>query len=80
MKYKIEKFKDHYRADCIDLPGSPPVGLGSTETEAAIHLFTRLIIESKSRATLTDWLQYIDNKEIIINDKQWFIPESYLKT
>jgi hypothetical protein len=34
MKVKITEFEGVYRADCLDLPGMPPVGVGMNKYEA----------------------------------------------
>ena len=71
MKIDIEKSNDHYRADCKDLPGSPPVGLGDTPEEAVACLFWRILFEG-------NWHTYIPKDEpIIVNGKKWDWPESY---
>ena len=41
MKIKVEKVKGGFRADFIELPGSPLVGDGPTEAEAIATLFIR---------------------------------------
>ena len=41
MKIKIEKSGKGYRADFIELPGSPTVGQGKTKEEAVVSLFIR---------------------------------------
>lgn len=75
MKIKIEKSVDHYRADCLDLPGSPPVGLGESKEMAVTCLFWMLLKEEI-------WIKYLTNilnEPIIINGEKWKYPESYLK-
>jgi hypothetical protein len=41
MKIKVDKVEGGFRADFIDLPGSPFVGDGPTEAEAIATLFIR---------------------------------------
>lgn len=78
MKIKIEKSQDHYRADCLDLPGSPPVGLGETKEMAIACLFWRLKFESTGGCDSHSWLDFLDRKDpIIVNDKIWDWPKSY---
>lgn len=79
MRYKIEKQSDHYRADCLDMPGSPPVGIGATEAEAVIHLFECLL--SQKAGPSSEWIRgrKLDTSKIEVNGKTWQWPQSYLK-
>ena len=44
MNIEILKYgTKHYRADCVDLPGSPSVGIGKTPEKALIHLLLILL-------------------------------------
>ncbi len=43
MKIKVDKVKGGFRADFIELPGSPLIGDGATEAEAVATLFIRNI-------------------------------------
>ena len=69
MKIDITRVKrGHYRADCLDLPGSPPCGDGKTELMALAALMYQLIFD---RA----WQDYIKYGEpITINGKAWKNP------
>lgn len=74
MKIEITWSKDHYRADLIDLPGTPPVGLGRTPELAVACLWWTCMRES------TKWLEYINlSKPIIVNGETWDWPKSYYK-
>jgi hypothetical protein len=80
MKINIEKSEDHYRADCKDLPGSPPVGLGETPEMAIACLFWRLIFEDTAGTNPKSWLSFIKRAEpIVVNDVVWNWPNSYRK-
>jgi hypothetical protein len=39
MKIKIEKYGDGYKADFIELCGSPLIGTGKTKEESVANLF-----------------------------------------
>jgi hypothetical protein len=48
LKIQISTFTSefsglNYVADCVDLPGIPPIGLGSTEAEAVGRLILELV-------------------------------------
>lgn len=49
MKIKLYKIKDKegflYRAEVMELPGSPPVGMAKTKHEAIAELFYNLIFD-----------------------------------
>jgi len=74
MKIKIEKYNDGktFRADMLDLPGSPPVGQGETETEAVANLFMKIIFQSTdgrfiNRGCIPEsWLRYVTPDKIVI--------------
>ena len=73
MKFKIEKCSDHYRADCLDLPGSPPVGLGSSPEMAMACLMWRMVFNPD-----TKWTTRINkDDDIVVNDEVWEWPQSY---
>jgi hypothetical protein len=79
MKIKVEKQPDHYRADCLDLPGSPPVGVGRTPELAVAALFYLMHFDKPS-VHADNWMKYIKLDEpIIINDEVWSYPQSYSK-
>lgn len=83
MKIQIEKSEGHYRADCLDLPGTPPVGLGETPEMAVACLFYRMMFESPGGPNSYQRYRWFDSIEkgepIIVNDKMWSYPPSYLK-
>ena len=63
----------YYRADCTDLPGSPPVGHGITEAEAVAHLMYRVLF---SRAgPFTKWTDHLEEKPLSINSVKWTWPK-----
>ena len=63
---------DSYRADCLDCPGTPPVGLGRTKVEALAALFYVMLFDSTDGSESKNWTQYINkNEPIIINGKLW---------
>ena len=67
MKIQIEKSKDHYRADCLDCSGTPPVGLGITPEMAVACLFYRMMFENAGGASNPhNWLTFIKKEEPII--------------
>ncbi len=58
MKIKIEKSGKGFRADFIELPGSPLVGTGKTEGAAVATLFIRNMKERHLPALLDiDYLE-----------------------
>lgn len=77
MKINIEKSEDHYRADCKDLPGCPPVGLGNTPEEAVVCLFWRMLFEDTGGSNGGSWLRFLKKEPIVVNGKKWDWPESY---
>lgn len=69
MKIKIDDCDGYFRADAVDLPGSPPIGNGATREMAVACLFYRLIHESTG-AGEGGWLRYFKKGEpLIINEK-----------
>jgi len=76
MKIKVDKVSDaHYRADCLDLPGSPPVGTGETPEMALACLFWLIIFDSTLGPDPSNWIRYLDKDEPLwINDKVWIRP------
>lgn len=78
MKIKIKKCSDHYRADCLDLPGSPPVGLGETAELAMAHLMWLLLFSSTGGNYDDFWHNFVRRQDaIMVNDVEWKLPESY---
>lgn len=45
LQIKFEKYSGQYRADAQILPGSPPVGRGTTKTDACWALICQLIYD-----------------------------------
>lgn len=78
MKIEIEKQSDHYRADCKDLPGLPPAGLGRTPELAVACLLWRLIFEKTGGEGTLPWSLLLRRDEpITVNGEEWAWPESY---
>lgn len=78
MKIEIEFSVDHYRADCKDLPGSPPVGLGETPEMAVACLMWRVLFETTGGQNPKPWCAYLKKDDpIVVNGKKWAWPESY---
>lgn len=77
MKIHLEYSVDHWRADLLDLPGTPPVGLGRTEALAVACLFWRLMYESTGGSDTRPWLDSVEKSPIIVNDEIWHWPDSY---
>ena len=86
MTINIKKSEDHYRADCLDLPGTPPVGLGISPEMAVACLFWRMYFEpicsitptNNKAAKFYNWMSCLDRKKpIIVNGKVWDWPKSY---
>ena len=77
MRYKIDKQSDHFRADCLDMPGTPPCGIGKTEVEAVIHLFERLLSEKAGPESKWLFSRPLDFSKIEVNGVEWDWPDSY---
>lgn len=74
MRIDVRKTDEHYRADCADLPGCPPVGLGTSPEMAITCLLWRMIFEP-SNSQGGSWLRFLDRKEpIILNGERWAWP------
>jgi hypothetical protein len=55
MKISIQKIsKNYYIADCIELPGAPPIGQGKTKDEAVKILLLRILSEAMT------WHSYLN--------------------
>lgn len=68
MKIKLEKLSKGWRADCLDLPGSPPCGDGKTKDMAIAALFYSLIKEGT-------WTKYLKlNEPLWINERIYSSP------
>lgn len=71
MNIKLEQVKDGWwRADCTDLPGSPPCGDGQTKEMAVACLFYRLIQTNTS-------YHMVPNEILTINGEMWKSPYPY---
>lgn len=80
MRIDIEKSEDHYRADCKDLPGSPPVGLGSTPEMAVACLFWRMLFSDTGGQNSRPWASLLRREyPVVVNGETWGWPESYRK-
>lgn len=80
MKIKIEEGSDHYRADCVDLPGSPPIGLGKTPELAMAHLFWMMLFSRTGGNYNELWHNFVEQQDpITVNGVEWELPESYRK-
>lgn len=79
MKIKVEQQSDHYRAECLDLPGSPPCGTGNSPEMAVSCLFYLLLFEhlggsDKERR----WIDYLKrDDQIVVNGEVWKYPDSW---
>ena len=72
MNIKIEESSGGYRADCIDLPGSPPVGTGKTKEMAIACLFFLMLFSIPCSGESRKWTDYIVRGEpIMINGEVW---------
>lgn len=77
MRIQIEKASDHYRADCLDLPGTPPVGIGRTPELALAELMHVLLFQWTGGVMSRPWRECIDrNEPIVVNGEVWTWPES----
>jgi hypothetical protein len=63
MQIQIEKTQSGYRADCLNLPGSPPVGIGLTEAMAVAQLAYVLLFSDTGGENPTRWADCIDKDE-----------------
>lgn len=70
MNIKIEKYGNHYRADCTDLSGAPPVGTGQNPEIAIACLFYMLHFEKPHPDR--KWMDSIVRGEpIVVNGETW---------
>lgn len=49
MKITVIQSGSVYRADCVELPGSPPIGIGDTDKDAVISLLHTLLVQNSSK-------------------------------
>ena len=52
MKIKIDKQNEMYIADCVDLPGMPPIGMGDTQDIAVKNLLFNLLLSESDKFNL----------------------------
>ncbi len=70
MNIVTTKTKTGWRADCTDLPGSPPVGLGKTEAEAIVKLARILIfITTGGPGDYAWWHCLRSDADLVLNGK-----------
>jgi len=76
MNIKIDQVNEHYyRADCLDLPGTPPCGTGNSPEMAVACLFYLILFDSTLGPNPSNWIKYLDKDEPIwINDEVWKYP------
>lgn len=68
MKIKLEETSKGWRADCLDLPGSPPCGDGLTKEMAIAALFFQIAHEPQ-------WMRFLKlNEPLMINDEVYESP------
>lgn len=58
MTIRITKSGKIFTAECIDLPGSPPVGRNKDKEKAILYLFKYLLFEYET------WGQYLNLSEV----------------
>lgn len=80
-KHKAPKTRQvYYRADCLDLPGSPPIGLGKTETDALAHLMWIILFSQTHGENSSNWAPFIQRgekgQEIVVNGTPWTYPKA----
>lgn len=72
MRVTIKRDKKEaevFIADCIDLPGSPPVGYGRSRQEALLYLLYALLVSSTQE---TNWLEFLKKDEpLMVNNTPW---------
>lgn len=72
MKINIEKNGEEYRADCEDLPGMPPVGVGISPELAMAHLFWLILFDDSDGDDPQGWSEFVKRDEpIIVNGVKW---------
>lgn len=78
MNIKIVKCSDHYHADCLDLPGSPPTGVGKTKEMALACLFWNITFGTTQGGSDRCWSSFLRKEDPIeVNGKPWAWPDSY---
>lgn len=64
MNIELMRQRDgRFRADCKDLPGSPPVGFGGTKEVAVANLFYVLLLECRLRPHLP-WISILQQQTL----------------
>jgi len=56
---ELEYSRDYWRADCKDLPGTPPVGIAETKERAIAMLFAALILEAQASYPRDQWIDHL---------------------
>ena len=70
-RYKV-RGRTYYRADCLDLPGTPPVGVGASQAMAMAHLMRILLSGRTGGSCSKAWSSFLDHsKPIWINGRLW---------
>ena len=59
MLIELQKSRDGWRADCKDLPGTPPVGIAETKERAVAMLFATLILEAHASYPRDQWITHL---------------------
>lgn len=59
MHIELEHSRDGWRADCKELPGTPPVGIAETKERAVAMLFATLILEAHASYPLDQWVDHL---------------------
>jgi hypothetical protein len=78
MNIEITKSADHYRADCKDLPGSPPVGTGDTPELAMACLMWHVLFGTTGTEFKENWQRFLKKEDpITVNGVMWKYPDSY---
>jgi hypothetical protein len=60
MKIEIRKLEFYHQADLLDMPGSPPLGIGYTGEMAIVNLFQNILLDETYREIL---IRKIDSGE-----------------
>lgn len=79
MRIEVSQSEDHWRADCLNLSGSPPVGLGDSPEMAVACLFWRMLFEPTGGPNSRPWTTFLKREPIVVNGRLWDWPESYKK-
>lgn len=78
MKLAITKTtgrkRKYYTVDCVDLPGSPPQGHGTTKAEAVACLMSRLLVEAVTSPNGSVARMAREHATLSINGRMWKDP------